>query len=100
MEKERGAQYIMRPEFILNFIALSPKTAEVRKSYNTVFPTLLGVKLANRMRDEVFHKVMEKTREFRGYDEARINVMMSDMSNQLKGDSYKKYEVNFDEGIL
>ena len=100
LEKERGAQYIMRPEFILNFIALSPKTAEVRKSYNTVFPTLLGVKLANRMRDEVFHKVMEKTREFHGYDEARINVMMSDMSNQLKGDSYKKYEVNFDEGIL
>ena len=100
LENERGAKYIMRPEFILNFIALSPKTVEVRESYNTVFPTLLGVKLANRMRDDVFHRVMEKTKEFRGYDEARINVLMSDMSNQLKGDSYKVYEANLDGGIL
>ena len=96
LEQKKGSPYIMRPEFILNFIALSPNMAEVQESYKTVFPSLLGVKLANRMRDDVFHDVMEKTKEYRKYDDARINVMMSEMSNKLKGDNYKEYEANFD----
>ena len=35
--RERGSQYIMRPEFLVNFIALSPTTEEVRRSYEAVF---------------------------------------------------------------
>ena len=89
---EQGARYIMRPEFILNFIALSPTTAEIRKSYDTVFPTLLGVRLSNRMRENVFHDVMNRAKELGSVDDARVQVMMSDMSNRLKGDNYKEYE--------
>ena len=88
----QGARYIMRPEFILNFIALSPTTAQVRSSYNTVFPTLLGVRLSNRMRDDVFHDVMKRAKDLSTVDDARARVMMSDMSNRLKGDNYKEYE--------
>ena len=93
--KERGSQYIIRPEFILNFIALSPTTEEVRRSYGTVFPTLLGVRLSNRMREEIFHDVMERAREIRKFDEARAKAMMTDLSNRLKGNNFKKYEVDF-----
>lgn len=89
---KHGARYIMRPEFILNFIALSPTMAEIRTSFNTVFPTLLGVRLSNRMRDDVFHDVMNKAKELRSVDDARAQVMMSEMSNKLKGDNYKEYE--------
>ena len=39
---KRGATYIIRPEFLLNFIALSPSTEEVRRSYKSIFPTLTG----------------------------------------------------------
>ena len=87
-----GAWYIIRPEFILNFIALSPTTAEVRQSYEKIFPTLLGIKLSNRMRDDVFHNVMEKAKAVRAVDDARARVMMTDMSNRLKGDNFRTYE--------
>jgi hypothetical protein len=43
----RHAKYMMRPEFILNFIAVAPSAEQVRESYGTIFPTLLGVRLSN-----------------------------------------------------
>jgi len=96
----RGSQYIIRPEFILNFVALSPTTAEVRNSYNTIFPTLLGVRLSNRMREEIFHDVMARAKAVRAVDEARAKTMMVEMSNLLKGDNFKRYEANFASGTL
>ena len=91
--RERGSQYIMRPEFLLNFIALSPTTEEIRRSYEAVFPTLLGVKLSNRMREDSFHKLMEDVKDVMSVDDARARVLMDEYSNRLKGDSYKQYEV-------
>ena len=98
--QNRGSQYIIRPEFILNFVSLSPTTAEVRNSYGTVFPTLLGVRLSNRMRDEVFHDVMLRAKEMQSVDEARARVMMSGLSDRLKGDNFKQYETDFASGRL
>ena len=95
--ESKNAQYIMRPEFLLNFIALSPTTSEVRNAYKDIFPTLLGVRLGNRMRPELFHGIMERAREAMDVDDARARVMMEDYSNKLKGDFFKKYEVELDE---
>lgn len=67
----------MRPEFILNFIALSPSTEEVRRSYATIFPTFLGVRLSNRMREDIFHDVMGMAKEAQKVDDARARVMMA-----------------------
>ena len=89
LEQKRGAKYIVRPEFILNFIALSPTTEEVRKSYNTIFPTLLGVRLSNRMREDIFQDVMKRFKDMRDVDEARAKTKMMEMSNRLKGDRLK-----------
>ena len=93
--RDRSSQYIMRPEFILNFIALSPDTDEVRRSYRTIFPTLLGVRLSNRMREDIFHDVMDKVKEAWEVDEARARAIVEDMSNRLKGDHFKHYEADF-----
>ena len=92
----QGAEYIIRPEFILNFIALSPTMAQVRKSYNTIFPTLLGIRLSNRMRKDIFQKVMGKVQEVRRIDDARAKAKLAQMSNDLKGDNFKQYENNFE----
>ena len=91
--QERGAQYMMRPEFLLNFIALSPTMEEVRRTYKHIFPTLLGVRLANRMRPSLFHKIMRRAKEVMEVDDARARVMMGQYSNRLKGDFFKQYEV-------
>ncbi|MCI0629010.1 MAG: hypothetical protein L0387_46410, partial [Acidobacteria bacterium] len=92
--RAHGSRYIMRPEFILNFIALSPSMEEVRLSYGTIFPTLLGVRLSNRMREEVFRDVMRRMREAAQVDDARARVMAAALSNQLKGDHFKRYETD------
>jgi hypothetical protein len=96
----KHGKYIIRPEFILNFVALSPNFEEVRRSYNTVFPTLLGIRLANRMREDIFHDVMGKAREYLDIDEARVKVILATMSNDLKGDTAKQYDVNFSSNPL
>ncbi len=98
--RARGSLYIMRPEFVLNFIALSPTTEQVRRSYETIFPTLLGIRLSNRMREEVFHDVMVKIKEVQQVDDARAKVMAADMSNKLKGDHFKQYESDWSSGPL
>ena len=91
----RGSRYIIRPEFILNFIALSPSTEQVRRSYGTIFPTLLGVRLSNRLRNEVFEDVMRRMKEVAAVDDARARAMAEELSNKLKGDNFKQYEADF-----
>jgi hypothetical protein len=95
-----GAPYILRPEFILNFIALSPTTEQVRSAYRSIFPTILGMTLSNRMRDEIFKDVMQKVRDIQEKDEARLTVIMGTLANRLKSDTFKIYETRFGRGIL
>lgn len=87
-----GAWYLMRPEFILNFIALSPTTAQVRQAYKSIFPTILGIRLAGRMREDVFHDLMAKVKEANSLEDGRRKALSADLSNHLKGDFYKDYE--------
>ena len=58
----------------------------------------LGIKLSNRMREDVFHDVMAKAREAFEIDDARAAVVMGTLSNRLKGDSFKQYEVSWSRG--
>jgi hypothetical protein len=96
--KEHGSHYIMRPEFLLNFIALSPSVVEVRKAYENVFPTLLSVKLSGRMHEDTFHGLLEKAKEAAEFEEPRLRVAMASLSNHLKGDFYKQYENDLRNG--
>jgi hypothetical protein len=65
----------------------------VRQSFGTIFPSLLGVKLSNRMRSDVFQIVIEKIREASGIGEARARALASELSDKLKGDQFRRYEV-------
>jgi hypothetical protein len=88
----RGARYMMRPEFVLNFIAVAPKLAEVRASYDAIFPSLLGVRLANRVKDDVYHDMMEKVREVRQLEPGRVESLVARYSDQLKSDFRRVYD--------
>jgi hypothetical protein len=80
-------------EALLNYIALAPSMDAVRQSFGTIFPSLLGVKLSNRMRSDVFQIVIEKIREASGIGEARARALASELSDKLKGDQFRRYEV-------
>ncbi len=82
--KERGADYMMRPEFLADFLALAPRARDVREAYSSIFPTLLGIRLSNRVREDVLHELMRRVKDVLAVDEARAKVMMSEFSDRLK----------------
>jgi len=95
--KARKAQYIMRPEYILNYIAMSPSCSQVRNSFKEIFPSVFGIQLGHRLRDDVFHDVMKNVGEWKGYESGRITALMSDLSDKLKTDRLRRYAHNFED---
>jgi hypothetical protein len=45
------------------------------------------------MREDIFHHVMTKAWEAYEVDDARARVMMGELSNRLKDDFFKQYEI-------
>lgn len=90
-----GTRYMMRPEFLLNFFALAPSLQEIRTAYSNVFPSLLGVRLARRMDEGAFHKLLENVREADNLDEGRKLAVISQLSDKLKADFTRQYVQEF-----
>ena len=90
--RNKYANYIMRPEFVLNFLAIAPSCEQVRVTYNNVFPSTLGIELGHRLADDVFHQVLNQVSEWKDKEPGRINALVSDMSDKLKSDQFKAYE--------
>jgi hypothetical protein len=93
--KEHGAHYILRPEFILNYISLSPSKAQVVAAYRNIFPSVLGIRLSNRVHEDIFHDVMAKAKEYAGKDDARIRVELGGLATQLKQGGTQQYDERF-----
>lgn len=91
VSKEGGVPYIMRPEFLLNFIALSPNAAHVRKSFLEFLPTTTGLQLGQHLKPETMHALLSGTVEFQELPPERRAVIISDKINRLKHDRYKQY---------
>ena len=91
MIKETG-KCIIRPEFIMYYIAMSPKLHEVDTVYQSLFPSVYGVKLGTRVRPEVFHEVMGRAKQYLGRDAARVTAELESFSNRLKSDQIKRYD--------
>jgi hypothetical protein len=90
-----GHRFMMRPEFLLNFILFSPSQKEVEESYRTIFPSVLGVQLSSRMNVERFKEIMEQANEIWAVDQARAGAIVTDFLNKLKGDMSKIYDINW-----
>jgi hypothetical protein len=89
--KEGGVPYIMRPEFILNFIALAPNAANVRKAFRDLLPTTVGLQLGRHLKPEVMENLMAGTAEWAALPPERVAVMIGEKVNRLKFDRYKQY---------
>lgn len=89
--RKHHAQYMMRPDFLLNFLTLAPKAHEVRSTFKHVFPGLLGVSLGRRMDVEAFHEVMQQVAEAESLDDARRSAQMAKVVDKLKGDASKRF---------
>lgn len=90
---KKGGFYIIRPEFLLNYIALAPDKKEVVKSFSTIFPSILGVKLSNRMDEEAFKKVVIQVKDAQRLSPPRARAKVCELSDKLKGDHFKEYAI-------
>lgn len=91
--RENRGRYIMRPDFLLNFLTLAPSARTARKAFATVFPSMLGIRLARRMPAAAFDKIMDKMAEAEGLDDARRTVEINKLTNRLKSDFTHRYMV-------
>lgn len=89
-----GVPYIMRPEFILNFVALAPKAADVRKSFSDFLPTTAGLQLGRYLDDSVMHSMLDHVEEWSDLPPERVSVILGEKVNRLTHDRYKKYTNN------
>jgi hypothetical protein len=97
--KRGGLRFMMRPEFLLNYISLSPEHSEVIESYRNIFPTALGVRLSARLPSETFEGVLAEAAEVAAYDSARAGAIIAALTDKLKGDQLRVYETNWDEAV-
>ncbi|WP_446810973.1 hypothetical protein ACH50O_05200 [Methylomonas sp. 2BW1-5-20] len=95
--KTKRAQYIMKPEYILNYIAMSPNCSQVREGFKTIFPSVFGIQLGHRLRDDVFHNIMNDVQEWKDYEPGRVTALMSELSDRLKCDRLRRYNLTLDE---
>lgn len=96
---EGGVPFIMRPEFILNFVALAPKAAEVRKSFSDFLPTSAGLQLGRYLDDSVMHSILDQVEEWSNMSPERVGVILGERVNRLTHDRFKRYIHNI-EGVV
>lgn len=89
--KEGGVPYVMRPEFLLNFVALAPKAAHVRKSFRELLPTTVGMQLGQHLKPDVMHQLLSGAAEWASLSPERVTVILADKVNRLKHDRLKRY---------
>lgn len=95
-QKHRGIPYLMRPEFLLNYFALSPRANEVRDSFRSVFPSTLGITLSKRMDPQAMRDLMRELSAAEDMDDARRLAVMATCVDKLKADFTKRYTVELD----
>lgn len=95
--RSNHAAYIMRPEFLLNFFALSPSCEDVREAFSNIFPSAFGIQLGHRLKEDVFHKIMSDVGQWKDFEPGRIKALMSDLSDKLKTDRLRRYERTLDD---
>lgn len=95
IDKNNRKGFMMRPDFLLNYIGIAPELQEVRDSYDKIFPTVLGPRLSARLAPEIFHKVLDDANEAAKFDPARATAIISELTEKLKSDNHKSYEVSW-----
>lgn len=92
-----SAKFLMRPEFLLNFLAIAPSCDEVRNSFKNIFPSTFGVQLGHRLDQGVFHSIMNAVKEWKDYEPARVIAKMGVLSDNLKTRRYDDEELKLSD---
>lgn len=94
VQAEGGVPCVMRPEFLLNFVALAPKAVEVRKAFGSLLPTTAGLQLGQYLKPGVMDDLMRDAGDWATLPPERVSAIMSEKINRLRHDRFKRYTEN------
>jgi hypothetical protein len=96
VQQNGGVPYIMRPEFLLNYILLAPKAAEVRESFRGLLPTTVGLQLGRHLNSHAMETILDGVEQWSELPPERVSVLIQERVNKLKFDRYKSYAQKLD----
>lgn len=91
VSQEGGVPYIMRPEFLLNFVIFAAKASDARKAFSDILPTTVGLQLGQHLKGDVMNELLDSVQQWHDLPPERVSVKISDMVNKLKYDRFKEY---------
>ncbi len=89
----------MRPEFLVNYIAYNPTSVEVRESIRNIFPSLLGIRLGERIERTAFANIMGKIKEAYSHDPARAQALVTEHSDALKTNAMRSFLLKYKSAV-
>jgi hypothetical protein len=87
----RDVPYIMRPEFILNFVLLAPKAGEARAAMRNLLPSSSGLQLGKHVDKPTMQKLLAAVDEWKDMPPERVATKLKQSVDQLKRDRFKRY---------
>ncbi len=90
VKKVCGTKYptsaYMRADFLYNYVSIAPSREVIDKTFQVMFPSLVGVSISYHMPDEVTGVVHSFVREHASLNPGRVKSVLRELSDRLKTD--------------
>ncbi|MCQ2352191.1 MAG: hypothetical protein MJ033_01780 [Victivallaceae bacterium] len=81
-----GTSCYIRPDFLLNFITLSPQKREIENAYDNIFPNTLGISLSRHIDNGFTKAIGQCIKQYDEYKLSRIRTIIHRKIDQLKAE--------------
>jgi hypothetical protein len=88
----KNGKVIMRPQIAMQLLSFAPNADEVERAFGAIMPSLVGVRLGNRVNPAILRSMLDKVVEVSGEDPARMKAEMERLANRFKADDKAKVE--------
>ena len=95
VRKHDQVPYIMRPEFLLNFLTLAPKASE-DAAVHQLLPSHVGLQIGQHLPSLHMQRILKEIDNWKDLSPERIEIKVTDAVDRLKFDRVKRYESNLD----
>jgi hypothetical protein len=94
-KSRKNKKFVMRPEFLLNYIAYNPTDEAVRESLKLIFPSVLGVRLGSRLPSKTITRVLDRIDEAHKVDPVRAASIVADLADALKSNRMQAFALKY-----
>ena len=95
MVEKSSPNILMRPGFLAKFIHLAPSALDARTHLSEFLPSLLGIRIARRITEEDFHKLMRAVKKAESMQDARKAARIQYLIDVLKSTGRKDFDERF-----